>query len=87
LVQPLASLYDESGSLCGIRLMLRECLSKLTATRIRCVQDVRIAYRADETGNSLGSLTVEKDCVLITLTSNEQTVVDIIWQNPSSVKA
>jgi hypothetical protein len=87
LVQPLTSLFDESGSLCGVRLMVRECLSKLTATRIRCVRDVHLAYRADEAGNSLGSLTVEKDCVLITLTSNEQAVVDIIWQTPSSVKA
>ena len=87
LVQPLASLYDKNGSLCGIRLMVRECMSKLTATRIRCLRDVQLAYRADETGNSLGSLTVEKDSVLVTLSSNEQAMVDIIWQEPTSVKA
>lgn len=79
LVQPVSSLYDEGGNLCGIRLIVRECLSKLTATRIRCLRDVKLAYRADAAGNSLGSLTVEKDSVLITLSSNEQAVVDIVW--------
>ena len=87
LVQPVASLYDENGALCGMRLSVRECLSKLTSTRIRCVQNIHIAYRSDESGNSLGSLTVEKDSVLITLNSNEHSIVDIIWHSPSTVKA
>jgi hypothetical protein len=87
LVHTVASLTNDSGIVCGLRVLVRECLSKLTATRIRCVRDISKAYRADEFGNSLGSLTVEKDCVLITLSSHEHCLVDIIWQTTSAEKA
>jgi alpha-mannosidase len=87
LVHFVASLYDSTGVLCGVRLMVREATSKLTSTRIRCLRDVASAYRADQQGNSLGNLTVETDAVLITLSSNEQCFVDVIWAGSDTEKA
>jgi alpha-mannosidase len=85
LVQLQSTLVDEAGQIRGVRLFVREVAGKLTSSRIRCLRDVGEAYRSDYQGKSLGKLTVEQDAVLITLSANEQCLVDIIWQTNSSV--